>query len=71
MRDGTKGSRTKLGLWHCLERLQTENNPLLVAMIERKEAEQLLKMRNTLKVLVTAGPTKKLIAEAKKLLARK
>lgn len=71
MRDGTKGSRTKLGLWHCLERLQNENNPLLVAIIERRDAQQLLVMRNTLKVLVTAGPTKKLTATAKRLLARK
>jgi hypothetical protein len=31
----------------------------------------LLKMRNTLKVLVTAGPTKRLITTAKQLLAQK
>jgi hypothetical protein len=61
----------RLGVWDCLERLQRENNPRLVALIERKDAERLLKVRNTLKVLVTAGATKKLIASAKRLLAQK
>ena len=61
----------KNGLWHCLERLQHEENPRLVAILERKDADQLLKMRNTLKVLVTAGATKKLVATAKRLLAQK
>jgi hypothetical protein len=70
MRDGST-IKKKMGVWHCLERLQHENNPRLVALIERKEAEQLLKMRDTLKVLVTAGATKRLIATAKRLLAQK
>ncbi|KYK50096.1 hypothetical protein A1D31_22560 [Bradyrhizobium liaoningense] len=60
----------KLGLWHCFEQLAREDNPRLFAMIERREAEQLLRMRNTLKLLVTAGATKKLIATAKKQLAQ-
>jgi hypothetical protein len=63
--------KNKLGLWHCFEQLARENNPRLFAVIERKEAEQLLRMRNTLKLLVTAGATKKLIATAKKQLAQK
>jgi len=70
MRGGSK-IKTKLGVWHCLEQLQRENNPRLIALIERKDAEQLLKMRNTLKVLVTAGATKKLVATAKRLLAQR
>jgi hypothetical protein len=65
-------AKTKLGLWQCFEQLAREkNNPRLVALIERREAEQLLAMRNTLKVLVTAGATKRLIASAKRLLAQK
>lgn len=61
----------KLGLWNCFEQLAREDNPRLFAMIERREAEQLLKMRNTLQLLVTAGATKKLIASAKRQLAQK
>jgi hypothetical protein len=68
LRDGV---RTKFKLWTALEALARENNPRLVALIERREAEQLLKMRNTLKVLVTAGATKKLVATAKRLLAQR
>lgn len=63
--------KPKLGVWQALEQLQRESNPRLIALIERKDAEQLLKMRNTLKVLVTAGATKRLIATAKRLLAQK
>jgi hypothetical protein len=63
--------KTKYGLWHCFEQLVRENNPRLVALVERREAEQLLRMRNTLKVLVTAGVTKRLIATAKRLLAQR
>ena len=63
--------KTKHGLWHCFEQLARENNPRLVALVERREAEQLLRMRNTLKVLVTAGATKRLIATAKRLLAQR
>ena len=59
------------GLWHCLERLQHEDNPRLFAVIERKDADQLLKMRATLRALLTSGATKGLIASAKKLLAQK
>lgn len=67
-----KAGRTSFGIWHCLERLQREqDNPRLFAMIERREAEHLIAMRNTLKVLVTAGATKKLVATAKRLLAHK
>jgi hypothetical protein len=63
--------KTKYGLWQAVEQLARENNPRLVALIERREAEQLLRMRNTLKVLVTAGATKRLVASAKRLLAQK
>jgi hypothetical protein len=61
----------KPGLWHCLERLQHEENPQLFAMIERKDADQLLKMRASLRALVNSGITKGRIASAKKLLAQK
>jgi hypothetical protein len=61
----------KLGLWHCFEQLAREKNPRLFAVIESREAEQLLRMRNTLKLFVTAGASKKLIASAKRLLAQK
>jgi hypothetical protein len=66
-----KQRTNKLGLWHALERLRAESNPRLVAMIEGKEAEHLLAMRNTLKILVTAGATKRLTATAKRLLTHK
>ena len=62
---------TKLGLWDCLERLQHEENPRLFAMVERKDADQLLQMRAVLRILVNSGVTKGRIAAAKKLLAQK
>ncbi|TYL87386.1 hypothetical protein [Bradyrhizobium cytisi] len=67
----TDGIKHKLGLWYCIEQLAREDNPRLVGLIQRKEAERLLQMRNTLKLLVTAGATKKLIASAKRQLAQK
>jgi hypothetical protein len=70
VRNGDR-AKTKLGVWQALERLQLENNPRLVAMIERKDAEQLLKMRAALKALVTTGVTKAKIVSAKRLLAQK
>jgi hypothetical protein len=59
------------GVWHCLERLQRENNPRLVALIERKDAKHLLAVRAMLKAFVTTGVTKGKIATAKRLLAQK
>jgi hypothetical protein len=68
MRNGDR-IKTKLGVWQCFERLQRENNPRLVALIERKDAEHLLAVRAALKVLTTTGVTKGKIANAKRLLA--
>jgi hypothetical protein len=61
--------KPKPGVWHCLERLRHENNPRLVAIIERKDARHLLAVRAALKVLATTGVTKGKIASAKRLLA--
>jgi len=55
----------KLGLWHCFEQLAREKNPRLFAVIERREAEQLLRMRNTLKLLVTAGRQQEIDCDGK------
>lgn len=65
------GDQTQLGVWQCLERLQRETNPRLVAIIERKDAEHLLAMRALLKALAVAAPSKANIAVAKRLLAQK
>jgi hypothetical protein len=67
----TNGCKTKLGVWHCLERLQREDNPRLVVLLERKDAEQLLAMRAALKSLIVSGASKDKIAMAKRLLAQK
>jgi hypothetical protein len=64
------GIKTKLGVWHCLERLAHENNQRLVAIIEIKDAQHLLETRAALKALATTSVTKAKIATAKRLLAR-
>jgi len=53
MRNGST-IKKKLGVWQCLERLAGENNPRLVALIEIKDAQHLLKMRAALKALTQA-----------------
>ena len=59
------------GVWQCLERLQGENNPRLVAIIEREDAQRLLAMRKALTELVATGVTKRKVAAARRLLAHR
>lgn len=59
-----------LGVWHCLERLARENNPRLVAIIERKDAKHLLETRAALQALATGNVGRANIAAAKRLLAK-
>jgi hypothetical protein len=59
-----------LGVWHCLQRLARENNPRLVAIIERKDAKHLLETREALKALATGNVGKAKITAAKRLLAK-
>ncbi|SIO49611.1 hypothetical protein SAMN05443247_06497 [Bradyrhizobium erythrophlei] len=70
MRNGST-IKKKPGVWQCLERLAGENNPRLVALIEIKDAQHLLKMRAALKALTQAGITKAKIANAKRVLGQK
>lgn len=61
---------TKLGVWDCLGRLAREKNPRLVAIIEIKDAKQLLEMRAALKALATGNVGRAKLAAAKRLLAK-
>jgi hypothetical protein len=70
MRNGST-IKKQLGVWQGLERLAGENNPRLVALIEIKDAQHLLKMRAALKALTQAGVTKAKIANAKRVLGQK
>jgi hypothetical protein len=63
--------KKRAGVWHCLERLTNESNPRLVVIIEKKDAQHLLKMRDALKALATGNVGKAKIAAAKRLLAQK
>lgn len=70
MRSGS-ATKKKLGVWRCLEQLAGEKNPRLVALIEIKDAQHLLKMRAALQAMTQAGVTKAKIANAKRLLGQK